>query len=251
MSRFTESHNPFMNEDSYKKAATTNVNGQLIERSDQGVMTMNGAIDKTFMLIGLMMVTAFYSWNYPSMALLLTGAIGGIIVVIIAAFKKEMSGTLAPIYALLEGLFVGTISALYAAEFSGIVFQAVILTVSMLGLMLFLYKYRIIKVTEKLRSGIMMATGGVMLLYIISIGMSFFGVNMPYLHEGGMIGIGISLVIIGIAALNLLLDFDNFEKGVQYGAPKYMEWYSAMGLLVTLVWLYIEILRLLSKLNRD
>lgn len=250
MSRFSKSKNPFMNEDSYK-TSTIQLEGQTILEEDQGLMTVNGAIDKTFLLMGLMMITAYYSWINPSTALLMTGAFGGLLVVIIAAFKKEMSGTLAPIYALLEGLFVGTISAMYAAQFDGIVFQAIVLTVSMLGVMLFLYKYRIIRVTEKLRSGVMMATGGVVLLYIVSIGMSFMGFNMPYLHEGGLIGIGISVVIIGIAAFNLLLDFDNFEKGEQFGAPKYMEWYSAMGLLVTLVWLYIEILRLLSKLNRD
>jgi uncharacterized YccA/Bax inhibitor family protein len=171
-------------------------------------------------------------------------------VVIIAAFKRHLSPTLAPIYALLEGCFVGGITAIYGAAFGGgIVFQAVTLTFAVLFMMLFLYKTGIIKVTEKFRSGVMMATGAILLVYIINLVLSFFGMSVPFLHEGGMMGIGISLLIIGVAALNLLLDFDNFEKGEQFGAPKYMEWFCAMGLLITLVWLYIEILRLLAILS--
>ncbi len=115
--------------------------------------------------------------------------------------------------------------------------------------MLFLYQTRIIKVTDKFRSGIMMATLGIFLVYMVNMVLGFFGMNVPFLHSGGIMGIGISLFIVGIASLNLLLDFDQFEKGEQYGAPKYMEWFSALGLLVTLVWLYLEILRLLSKLR--
>ena len=138
---------------------------------------------------------------------------------------------------------------MYAAAFSGIIFQAVTMTFALLFMMLFIYKAGIIKVTQKFRSGVIMATGAVMLVYIASFVLSMFGINMPYLHEGGMIGIGISVAIIGIASLNLLLDFDNFEKGEQYGSPKYMEWFSAMGLIITLVWLYIEILHLLSIIS--
>ncbi|RME03633.1 MAG: Bax inhibitor-1/YccA family protein, partial [Bacteroidetes bacterium] len=131
----------------------------------------------------------------------------------------------------------------------GIIFQAVTLTFAVLFMMLFLYKSGTIKVTQKLRSGVIMATGAILLVYIINLVLSFFGMNVPYLHEGGMMGIGISLLIIGVAAMNLLLDFDNFDKGEQYGAPAYMEWFCAMGLIITLVWLYIEILRLLSILS--
>lgn len=250
MSRFTKSTNPFMKEDMYRKANVITNDGP-ITRSDDQLMTVNGAIDKSFMLLGLLMLTAYFSYYNASTLLLLGGAIGGLVVVLIAAFKKHLSVTLAPIYALLEGLFIGSISAMYASGYSGIVFQAVILTASMLGVMLMIYKMRLIRVDEKFKAGIMMATGGVFLLYLSSFVLSLFGINVPYLHEGGMIGIGISVVIIVIAALNLLLDFDNFEKGEQYGAPKYMEWYSAMGLIITLVWLYIEFLRLLSMLNRD
>ena len=158
----------------------------------------------------------------------------------------EYSPTLAPLYAALEGLFVGGISAMYAARFGGIVFQAIMLTIAVLFTMLFLYRSGIIKVTEKLRAGVYMATGAIFLVYILSFILSFFGIQIPFLHSTGPIGIGISLVIIGIAAFNLLLDFDNFEKGERYGAPAYMEWFLGMGLLITLVWLYIEILRLLA-----
>ncbi|MEZ4931497.1 MAG: Bax inhibitor-1/YccA family protein [Saprospiraceae bacterium] len=142
---------------------------------------------------------------------------------------------------------------MYAGAFGGaIVFHAVTLTFAVLFMMLFLYKTGMIKVTEKFRSGVMMATGAIFIVYLLSWVLGMFGVNIPYLHEGGMMGIGISVVIIGIAALNLLLDFDMFEKGEQYRAPKYMEWFAAMGLLITLVWLYIEILRLLAILaGRD
>ena len=167
----------------------------------------------------------------------------------IASFKTAWSPVLAPLYALAEGLFVGTVTAFYASAFDGIVFQAVSLTISMLFIMLFLYQARIIVVTQRLRSGIIMATVAVMVVYLASWGLSYFGIEVPYLHEGGIMGIGISVLIIGIASMNLLLDFDMFEKGEQLGAPKHMEWFAAMGLLVTLVWLYIEFLRLLSKLR--
>jgi uncharacterized YccA/Bax inhibitor family protein len=178
------------------------------------------------------------------------GAIGGLILVVIMSFKKHLSPPLAPIYALLEGLFVGAVTAMYAAGFGGgIIFQAVLLTISLLFMMLFVYKAGLIKVTQKFRTGIMMATGGIFLVYMINIGLSFFGINMPFLHDGGMIGIGISLFIIGIATLNLLLDFDSFERAAAMRAPKYFEWYCAMGLIVTLVWLYIEVLRLLAILS--
>jgi uncharacterized YccA/Bax inhibitor family protein len=188
------------------------------------------------------MVNPLFMWG---------GAIGGFVVVLIATFKPAWSGTLGPIYAALEGLFVGSISAMYASAFGGIIFQAVTLTMAIFFIMLFVYKTGIIQVTNKFRTGVVMATAAVALVYLVNIVLSMFGINMPYLHEGGLIGIGISLVIIGIASLNLLLDFDSFEKGEQAGAPAYMEWFFAIGLLVTLVWLYLEILRLLSILNRD
>lgn len=249
---FSSSGNPFMKEEAYRSSSNdildAGMAGQAAER-----MTVQGAVNKSFILFGIMMLTTLASYAYPSQLFLWTGIIGGLIAVVVASFKPHLSGTMAPIYALLEGLFVGSITAIYGAAFGGgIIFHAVTLTFAILFSMLFIYKTGIIKVTDKFRTGVVMSTMGVFLVYLLNIILSFFGVNLPYLHEGGMMGIGISVVIIGIASLNLLLDFDNFEKGEQYGAPAYMEWFSAMGLLVTLVWLYIEILRLLSILaGRD
>lgn len=215
----------------------------------EGKMTINGAINKTMALFSILMVTSFFSYIMPSMLLMIVGAIGGLIAVLVATFKPTSSPISAPVYAAFEGLFLGSISAVYAAQTQGIVINAVLLTFGTLLFMLLLYKYRIIKVTEKLRSGIIIATVSVAFVYLIAFVFSLFGYNIPYIHEGGWMGIGFSVLVLGIAAMNLLLDFDNFEKSEQYGAPKYMEWYCGLGLLVTLVWLYIEFLRLLSKLR--
>ncbi len=244
---FFESHNPVMKDRVYQEASQDVLDADMTQA---GVirerMTVQGAINKSFILGGIMLVTAAISFNSPSPLFMWGGAIGGLIVVLISSFRPQYSPTLAPVYAGLEGLFVGAISAMYAYAFNGIVFQAVTLTMAVFFLMLFIYKSGIIKVTSKFRTGVVMATGGILVVYLLTWVLSMFGINMPYLHEGGLIGIGISLLIVGVAALNLLLDFDNFEKGEQYGAPSYMEWFSAMGLLVTLVWLYIEILRLIA-----
>jgi len=242
-----QSGNPFLKESIMQQSAA----GMVYDTTAQKQMTIRGAIDKTILLFLIMLSTTLVSFYMPSQLFLYTGAIGGLIAVIIASFKTSLSPWLAPIYALLEGLFVGSITAMYGAMYQGIIFHAVTLTISMLLLMLIIYRLELIRVTEKFRAGIFMATGAVFLLYLLNWVMSFFGMNMPYLHEGGLMGIGISVVIIGIAAMNLLLDFDMFEKGEQHGAPKYMEWFAGMGLLITLIWLYIEILRLLSYLNRD
>lgn len=248
---FRSSSNPFLNEKALQGNSNEVLDSDMTQAHVIGEkMTVSGAVNKSFILFGLMMLTTFYTMSNPHPVLMWGGAIGGLIVVVIAAFKRHLSPTLAPIYALLEGCFVGGITAIYGAAFGGgIVFQAVTLTFAVLFMMLFLYKTGIIKVTEKFRSGVMMATGAILLVYIVNLVLGFFGMNVPFLHEGGMMGIGISLLIIGVAALNLLLDFDNFEKGEQFGTPKYMEWFCAMGLLITLVWLYIEILRLLAILS--
>jgi len=242
---FKQSRNPFLKESALQKASVT------FDRAEGSSMTINGAINKTMILFFIMLITTVISYSMPNNLFLFVGAIGGLIAVIVASFKRSLSPFLAPIYALLEGLFVGTISAYYAAQFNGIIIHAVTLTISMLFLMLIIYRLKIIKVNNKFRMGVIMATGAVVVVYLMSWILGMFGINMPFIHEGGMMGIGISLVIIGIAALNLLLDFDMFEKGQEYGAPKYMEWFAAMGLLITLVWLYIEFLRLLAILNRD
>lgn len=241
-----------MRETAYQNAANEPLDAGYSQAAiRQDTMTVQGAINKTFILTALLLLTSIFSYSNPSPLFMWGGAIGGLVVVLIAAFRPQSSPTLAPIYALLEGFFVGSISATYAYLYNGIVFNAVCLTIATLFMMLFIYKSGIIKVTNKFRMGVFMATGAVALVYLLSIVLGFFGIQVPYLHEGGMIGIGISVVILGVAALNLLLDFDNFEKGEQYGAPRYMEWFSAMGLLITLVWLYIEFLRLLSILSSD
>ncbi len=241
MANFLESKNPIINESKF----------QTIGAYSGEVTTVNGAITKSINLFGIMMVTAVFSFWTGNPLLMMIGAIGGLIAVLVATFKPTTSPISAPIYAALEGLFVGSVSAMYAAQFQGIVLNAAVLTMGTLFLMLMLYKFQIIKVTEKLRSGIIIATGAVAITYIMAMVFRLFGFDIPYIHEGGMLGIGFSVVVVGIAALNLLLDFDNFEKAESMGAPKYMEWYLGMSLLVTIVWLYIEFLRLLSKLSRD
>ena len=216
---------------------------------DQGVMTTKGAINKTFILFGIMLITAVFNFQAQNPILMIGGAIAGLILVIVNVFKKEYSPYIAPAYAALEGLMVGGVSGIYAGFGGGIVVQAISLTLLVLFIMLVIHKTGIIPVTQQFRTGVVMATGAIALLYLISFGLSFFGIHIPYIHQGGTIGIIFSLGVIGIASLNLLLDFDMIVKGEQYGAPKYMEWFSAMGLMITLVWLYFEILRLLGKMR--
>jgi len=228
--------------------------------SNETAMTVQGTVNKTALLLACTSMSALYTWNLffetknPAAVLPYTmaGAIGGFIVALVTVFKKTWSPITAPIYAVLEGLLLGGISAIFEMQFKGVVVQAVGLTFGTLFCLLMAYTSGLIKVTENFKLGVAAATGGICLLYFITMLLGFFGVRMPYIHESGMIGIGFSLFVVVIAALNLVLDFDFIENGAADGAPKYMEWYGAFGLLVTLVWLYIEILRLLSKLrNRD
>lgn len=220
-------------------------------------MSIQGTVNKTFVMLVLLVMTASWTWNmfyttgnpavvYPWM---IGGAIGGFAVAIITVFKKHWAGITAPIYAILEGLMLGGISAVFESMYPGIVMQAVTLTFGTLFGLLFAYKSGLIKVTENFRLGVVAATGGIALVYVASFILGFFGVNMPFIHESGLIGIGFSLFVVVIAALNLVLDFDFIESGAEAGAPKFMEWYAAFGLMVTLIWLYFEILRLLSKLR--
>jgi len=182
--------------------------------------------------------------------LMLAGVIGGFICAMVTVFKKEWSPVTAPVYALLEGLALGGISAAFDLRYPGIGIQAVSLTFGTLFLLLLAYSSGVIKVTQKFRLGIVAATGGIALFYVMEMLLSFFGVRFAAINGSGVIGIGFSLIVVAVAALNLVLDFDFIERGVQYGAPKYMEWYGAFGIMVTLVWLYLEILRLLAKMNR-
>ena len=245
---FFESRNPVFNEEKLQKLDRS---GALTNENVHDVMSISGAINKTAILFVILLATSVASYAMPSMFLLIVGIVGGLIAVLVASFKPHTSAIAAPVYAGFEGLALGTISAMYASTMDGIIMQAVSLTFATLISMLVLYKSGLIKVTDKFRSGVMMATGAIFLVYLVSMIGSMFGWNMPYLHQGGMIGIGISVVIIAVAALNLLLDFDNFDKAAQARAPKYMEWFCGLSLMVTLVWLYIEFLRLLSMLNRD
>jgi uncharacterized YccA/Bax inhibitor family protein len=222
-----------------------------------GVMTERGTLNKFFMLFLLVMASASLTWKafYDGVNVMpytWGGAILGFITALIIIFKKEWAAYLTPVYALFEGVFLGGISALYNNIFAktapGIVTQAVLLTFGAVIAMYLLYRFRIIKVTEQFRSIIFIATAGIAIFYLLAMVLRMFHVDIAFIHEGSMLGIGFSLFVVAIAALNLLLDFDMIEKGVAAGAPKFMEWYGAFGLLVTIVWLYLEILRLLSKL---
>lgn len=219
-------------------------------------MTVDGVVNRSFIMFLLLLAPAAYVWSlgdspYVSM-FMIGGIIGGLVLALITVFKKTWSPVTAPMYAFFEGMVIGGLSLLFERSFPGIVVQAVALTFGVFFAMLFLYKSRIIKVTEKFRMGVFAATMGIMLVYVISIVLGFFGMNIPMIHESGLVGILFSVFVVIIAALNLVLDFDFIDKGAQHGAPKYMEWYAAFGLMVTLIWLYIEILRLLSKLrSRD
>lgn len=217
---------------------------------NEGTMTVEGAVNKSLILFGILMLTSAYAFLNPNYTLMWVGIIGGLIASLVGIFKPQYAPYAAPAYAAFEGLAIGTISIVYASLYAGIVFQAATLTFGVLFLMLTLYKARIITVTEKLRSGIMMATGAIALLYLVNMILYWtMGYRMPFIHEGGTFGIIFSLAVVALASFNLLLDFDNIERGAQMNAPKYMEWASAMGLLITLVWLYLEILRLLAKLQ--
>lgn len=223
----------------------------------QGAMTLKGTVNKTGFLLAFLILSATYTWNLffesgnPASVTpwLAAGGIGGFIVAMVTVFKKNLSPITAPAYALLEGLFLGSLSAFFESRFPGIVVQAVALTFGTLFALLLAYRSGLIKATENFKLGVFAATGGICLLYFISFILSFFDTTVPYIHQSGIIGIGFSLFVVVIAALNLVLDFDFIENASESGAPKYMEWYGAFGLLVTLIWLYIEILRLLSKLN--
>ena len=226
-------------------------------------MTVSGAVNKTGLLVILCVLSAAWTWNrffgavatspedaMASVALpAMVGGIGGFIIAMVTIFKKEWSAVTAPIYALLEGLVLGGVSALLEFRFHGIAIQAVALTLGVLVAMLVAYRTGIIKVTDKLRLGIVAATGGIAVFYFLQFILGFFGIHFTTINGATPIGIGFSILVVIIAALNLVLDFDLIENGARYGAPKYMEWYSAFALMITLVWLYFEILRLLSKVR--
>ncbi|MFC1703520.1 Bax inhibitor-1/YccA family protein [Candidatus Omnitrophota bacterium] len=215
------------------------------------VMSIQGTVNKTLLLLFATVLTASWAWGNPVRILpfLMPAAIGGFVIALVTVFKKEWAGITAPLYALVEGVFLGGISLVFEKSYPGIVIQAVGLTFGVLFCLLMAYKSRMIKVTDNFRLGVVAATGGIALFYFASIILGFFGIRIPLIHESGPIGIGFSLFVVVIASLNLVLDFDFIEKGSEARAPKYMEWYAAFGLMVTLIWLYLEMLRLLSKIR--
>jgi uncharacterized YccA/Bax inhibitor family protein len=241
----TKSSNPVLGNNIFRNA----------EYAGEGVMTIQGTVNKSFLLMGLVMLGAGFTWkqmvegNPAIMGYIIGGAIGGFVIALITVFKKTWSPYTAPLYAIVEGLFLGGISAMFNAQFPGIVIQAVALTFGVLFALLFAYKSGLIKVTEKFRFGVIAATGGIAIAYFLSFILSMFGINIGFMHSNGPVGIIVSLVIVVVAALNLVLDFDFIDTGAKQGAPKYMEWYASFGLMVTLVWLYLEMLRLLSKIR--
>lgn len=250
---FTKSSNPVFGQ---------SVFGRLDSRADSGLMTINGTMNKTGLMLLIVTFAAIFTWrkffgayNYsgPEAAFsavqlwMIGGGIGGFITAMITVFRPQSSNVTAPIYAVFEGLFLGGISAFFEAMYPGLVMRAVALTLGVFFIMLMLYRNGTLRASGKLKMGIIAATGGVALVYFISFIAGMFGANLGFMYGNSNISIGFSLVVVAIAALNLILDFDFIERGAQAGAPKIMEWYGAFGLMVTLIWLYMEILRLLAK----
>ena len=245
---FGRSGNPALNDNTFRNE------GRVIGQT----MTLQGTVNKTGLLLSILVLTAMYTWNLffqtgnPAavMPIATGGAIGGLILALVTIFKKTWSPITAPNYAALEGLFLGGISAIFEYQYPGIVIQATGLTLGTLASLLILYKLGIIQPTENFRLMIVSATMGIAVLYFISMIMNMFGsTGIGFIHSNGLFGIGFSLFVVAIAALNLVLDFDFIEQGAEMGAPKYMEWFGAFTLMVTLIWLYLEMLRLLAKLR--
>ena len=251
-----KSGNPTLTEKMFDKST-------VVMAENQGVMSVRGAINKFGFLMLMVIAGAAYNWQLfqelkqsTMTILMMVGAIGGFVIALGITFKPNWAAYLAPAYGLLQGLFIGGISAimnkLFEAKYPGLVMQAVGLTFGVALAMFLLYNFRIIKATEKFKSVIIASTLGIGIFYLITMVLNMVGVNVSFMHDSSLLSSGISLFVVGIAAMNLILDFDMIEQGAERGAPKFMEWYGAFGLLVTIVWLYIEMLKLLSKLgSRD
>ena len=241
------SGNPALGKETFKTLKRDS-SGPLV-RDD--VMTIKGTVDKTAISLLLMLFAGYFTFSEGSLVYIAIGGIGGFIVALVTISKKEWAPITVPLYAMLEGLMLGGVSYMYGQMYEGIVFNAIMLTISILICLLFAYRSGIIQATENFKLGVFAATGGIFLVYLVSFIASFFGAGFSFLDptNSSMFSIGVSLFVVVIASLNLILDFDFIEEGAEKGAPKYMEWYGAFGLLVTLVWLYLEILRLLAKLN--
>lgn len=224
--------------------------------STDRTMTVQGAINKVGLLLALVVAGAIFTWSKVMTAVemgegsvqgwMIGGSIAGFVLALVITFKKEWAPMLSPVYAVCEGLCIGALSAFFEAMLPGLVLRAVLLTFGVLFALLFMYKMRIITVTQRFRAIVLCATVGIAIAYLVTFIISLFGVNMSFMYGGGSLGLVISLVVVAIASLNLVLDFDFIEQGAQSNLPAYFEWYSAFGLMVTLIWLYIEILRLLA-----
>ncbi len=237
------SGNPALTKDTFNNAVS--------DGSSQ-VMTLEGTVNKSALGLIILLVCAFYTFSTANVGLIMPGIIGGFILALVTIFKKQWAPYTVPLYAALEGLALGGISLVFETMYPGIAQQAILLTFGIFGALLFAYKTKIIQATENFKLGIFAATAGIGITYLISFIMSMFfggGLSIMSIENASMMSIGFSLFVVVIAALNLVLDFDFIEQGAEVGAPKYMEWYGAFGLLVTLVWLYLEILRLLAKLQ--
>jgi len=249
------SGNPALNSKVFKDFSSTT----------EQTMTLNGAVNKTALSLLMLLLAGFIGFYITfnsgylvdgkmtnmSSSYMIIGFIAGLILALVTIFKKHLSPYTVPAYAIFEGLALGGISAFFSAMYDGIVFQAILITAGIFCTLLFLYKTKIIKATENFKLGIVAATGGIAIVYLVNLIMSFFGGGLPVMdiNNASIYSIGFSLVVVVIASLNLVLDFDFIEEASEMGVPKYMEWYGAFGLMVTLVWLYLEILRLLAKLN--
>ena len=242
------SGNPALNKNSFKNLTVNKSTGPILRDE---LMTIKGTVDKTAISLLLMIASGYYTFSEQIVSLILPGALIGFIIAIFTIFRKQYAPLTVPLYALSQGLFLGGISFMYSQMIEGIVYNAILLTVTILLSLLLAYRSGIIKPTENFKLGIFAATGGIVLFYIISVIASFFGTGFSVLDptNGSMTSILVSLFVVIIASLNLVLDFDFIEEASENGAPKYMEWYGAFGLLVTLVWLYLEILRLFLKIN--
>lgn len=237
------SGNPALREDTFRSA------GRAL---GQEAMTLQGTVNKTGFSLLILIAAAAFVWNLEGPAasvFILLGLVGGLITALVTVFKRTWAPFTVPLYAVFEGLLLGGISAMYEQRYEGIVINAVALTFGTLAALLLAYRSGLVRATENFKLGIFAATGGIALVYLVSMVMGFFGRTIPYIHASGTIGIAFSLFVVVIAALNLVLDFDFIERGAEMGAPRYMEWVGAFGLLVTLVWLYLEILRLPAKLQ--
>ena len=235
--------NPALQSDTFKKSMTGSIGAS-------EVMTINGVVNKTGLALLLLIVSASITWSNPNLSgLAIFGFVVGLVAAITTIFKPTIANITVPVYAISQGFVLGAISRVFEIQYPGIAVQAIFLTFGTLGSLLLAYISGLIKATENFKLGVFAATGAIGILYLINFVMSFFGTGIGVIHSSSPMGILFSLGVVVIAALNLVLDFDFIEEGAEIGAPKYMEWYATFGLLVTLIWLYIEILRLLSKLN--